>query len=254
MKFSSNVAIITGAASGIGAATAQRLAGHGCKTALVDINEAGLDETAHAIKAAGGDAIVLPCDVGDEASAHDGVTRIMTDLGRPGILAACAGVSTNGGTVLSLDSAAWERVWRVNVMGTVNWVKACLPSMIEAGHGAIVTISSQLAFNSGGGNCAYIATKGAIVSFTKATAVDYAKDGIRINAIAPAVIDTRMSQASAANASDPEAMRKWRLARHPMGRIGQPDEVADAIAYLTSDHAGFITGTVLFVDGGWTAA
>ena len=116
------------------------------------------------------------------------------------------------------------------------------------------SIASQLAFTSGGNSCAYIASKGAIVSFTKTTAVDFAKQKVRVNAVAPAVIDTPLSRGSAASHADPEALRAWRLARHPMGRIGEVDEVARAIAYLASDEASFTTGTILMVDGGWTAA
>ena len=254
MSFENRTAIVTGAARGIGAATATLLAARGARVALLDLSADGLLETEAAIRAAGGDCVAIQADVGDGALAQREVAKLLENWGRIDVLATCAGISTNGGTVLSLDEAAWERVWHVNVMGTVNWVKAAMPAMIDRGAGSIVTVASQLAFNSGGNNCAYIATKGAIVSFTKTTAVDYARQGVRVNAVAPAVIDTAMSRASAANAPDPEAMRNWRLARHPVGRIGEVDEVAKAIAYLASDEASFITGTVLMVDGGWTAA
>ncbi len=253
-EFTGQTAIITGAAAGIGAATARLLSARGADVALVDVDAAGLAGTASEIAAAGGTARIIETDVSDEQTARDAVAALLADWGKIDGLATCAGISTNGGTVLSLDAAAWERVWRVNVMGMVNWVKAALPAMIEQKRGSVVTVASQLAFNSGGNNCAYIATKGAVVSFTKTCAVDYAKAHIRFNTVAPAVIDTAMSRASAANAPDPEAMRAWRLSRHPMGRIGEADEVARTIAFLMSDDSSFTTGSVMFVDGGWTAA
>jgi NAD(P)-dependent dehydrogenase (short-subunit alcohol dehydrogenase family) len=254
MQFADKSVIITGAASGIGAATARLLASRGARVVLVDIDGEGLDGVASEIESEGGSARAYACDVADAAAAESCIASTLKDWRRIDSLALCAAISTGGGTVATLSDAQWERVFQVNVMGTVRWVRAALPNMIAAGGGTIVTMASQLAFNSGGNNCAYIASKGAIVSFTKTTAVDYAKDGIRINTVAPAVIDTPMSRASQANAPDPEAMMAWRLARHPMGRIGHVDEVARAIAFLASDESSFTTGTVQFVDGGWTAA
>ena len=248
------VAIVTGAGSGIGAATATLLAARGARVALVDRDADGLARTAAAIGGAGGTSRSITADVADAALAGRTVDRIVAEWGRLDVLVTGAGISTGAGTVLTQDEAVWERVFRINVFGTVNWVKAALPPMIAAGRGSVVTIASQLAFNSGGNACAYIASKGAIVSFTKTTAVDFAKAGIRVNSVAPAVIDTPLSRFSMSTATDPEAMRAWRIARHPMGRIGQVDEVARAIAFLASDEASFITGAVLMIDGGWTAA
>lgn len=248
------VAIVTGAGSGIGSASAKLLAARGARVALVDLDENGLAQTAAVIAEAGCTSRSITADVTDAAAAVREVGKLFADWGRLDVLVTAAGISTGAGTVLSQDEAVWQRVFQVNVMGTVNWVKAALPTMISAGSGSIVTITSQLAFNSGGNACAYIASKGAIVSFTKTTAVDFAKQGIRVNSVAPAVIDTPLSRFSMSTAKDPEAMLAWRIQRHPMGRIGEVDEVARAIAFLASEEASFITGSVLMIDGGWTAS
>jgi len=251
----SRVAIVTGAASGIGAATAIELARRGDRLALADRDLAGLEETAAAIRELGGEARVIEADVTDRAAAEKAATAVAADWARIDVLATCAGVGTRGGgTVLTLDAAEWQRIFEINVMGTVNWMKAVLPAMVDQGKGAIVTVASQLAYNSGGGTAAYIASKGAIVSLTKTSAVDFAKDGVRINSVAPAVIDTRMSRTSRETSPDPAAMQAWRLSRHPVGRVGTSEEAASAICYLASDEASFITGTIFKVDGGWTAA
>jgi NAD(P)-dependent dehydrogenase (short-subunit alcohol dehydrogenase family) len=249
------VAVVTGAAAGIGAATAIEFARRGDRLVLVDRDAEGLAATAAAIRDAGGDARTIVADVADRAAAGKAAAGIAADWGHIDVLATCAGVGTiGGGTVVTLEEADWQRIFDINVLGTVNWMKAVLPTMIDQGRGAIVTVASQLAFNSGGNSAAYIASKGAIVSLTKTSAVDFAKTGVRINAVAPAVIDTAMSRTSRDTSPDPAAMQAWRLARHPVGRIGTVEEAASAICYLASDEASFITGAVLAVDGGWTAA
>ena len=249
------VAVVTGAAAGIGAATAIELARRGDRLALVDRDAEGLAATAAAIRDAGGDVRTVVADVTDRDAAGKAVAGIAAEWGHIDVFATCAGVGTiGGGTVVTLEEADWRRIFDINVLGTVNWMKAVLPTMIDQGRGAIVTVASQLAFNSGGNSAAYIASKGAIVSLTKTSAVDFAKTGVRINAVAPAVIDTAMSRTSRDTTPDPAAMQAWRLARHPVGRSGTVEEAASAICYLASDEASFITATVLAVDGGWTAA
>ena len=252
MKLKDQVAIVTGAASGIGAASARLFAAEGAKLALVDQDRAGLDRVTSEIGAAGGSAIAVPADVTSPLEARDGVARILKKWGRIDVLMTAAGVSL-GGTVDTIDEALWDRTFAVNVKGTYLWIHNAIAPMIAARSGAIVTMGSQLAQSSAGGNAAYVATKGAIASLTKTMAVDHARQGIRINALMPGVIDTPMPARSITRFADPEATReRWRN-RHPMGRIGQPEEVAKAALFLASDDSSFVTGTLLFVDGGWTA-
>jgi NAD(P)-dependent dehydrogenase (short-subunit alcohol dehydrogenase family) len=247
MKLKDRVAIVTGGGSGIGAASARLFAAEGARVALVDQDEGGLAKVA-----AGLDAITIAADVSSDAQARAGVARVMEKWGRIDVLLTAAGMST-GGTVDAIDEAAWDRTFAVNVKGTFLWIHHAIPHMIAAKRGAIVTIGSQLAQSSPGRNAAYIASKGAIASFTKTMAVDHALQGIRVNALMPGVIDTPMPAKSLKRYADPEAMRAYWKERHPIGRIGQPEEVAKAALFLASDDASFVTGHLMFVDGGWTA-
>lgn len=247
MKLKDKVAIITGGASGIGAATARLFAAEGAKLALVDQSEEGLARVA-----AGLDAITIPADVSSDAQARAGVARVMEKWGRIDVLMTAAGMST-GGTVDAIDEAAWDRTFDVNVKGTFLWIHYAIQHMIAAKSGAIITIGSQLAQSSPGRNAAYVASKGAIASFTKTMAVDHAKQGIRVNALMPGVIDTPMPARSLKRYADPDKMRAYWNERHPMGRIGQPEEVAKAALFLACDDSSFVTGHLMFVDGGWTA-
>ena len=251
-KLTDRVAVITGGASGIGAATARLFAAEGARVALADLDAATLEATTHAIADAGGTALALVADVTRAADATAGIGRVMAAWGRLDIVVTAAGISV-GGTVATIDEALWDRVFATNVKGTYLWLHEALPHMIAAGRGAIVTIASQLAVSSGGNNAAYIASKGAIVSLTRTMAVDHAAQGIRVNALMPGVIDTPMPRRSLQRFADPEATRARWMQRHPLGRFGRPEEVAKAALYLASDDASFTTGSLLFVDGGWTA-
>jgi NAD(P)-dependent dehydrogenase (short-subunit alcohol dehydrogenase family) len=247
MKLKDKVAIITGGASGIGAATARLFAAEGAKVALVDQSEEGL-----AGVAAGLDAITIQADVSSDAKARAGVAKVIEKWGRIDVLMTAAGMSA-GGTVDAIDEAAWDRTFDVNVKGTFLWIHYAIQHMIAAKSGAIITIGSQLAQSSPGKNAAYVASKGAIASFTKTMAVDHARQGIRVNALMPGVIDTPMPARSLKRYADPDKMRAYWNERHPMGRIGQPEEVAKAALFLACDDSSFVTGHLLFVDGGWTA-
>ena len=247
MKLKDKVAIITGGASGIGAATARLFAAEGAKVALVDQSEEGLARVA-----AGLDAITIQADVSSDAQARAGVAKVIEKWGRIDVLMTAAGMSA-GGTVDAIDEAAWDRTFDVNVKGTFLWIHYAIQHMIAAKSGAIITIGSQLAQSSPGKNAAYVASKGAIASFTKTMAVDHARQGIRVNALMPGVIDTPMPARSLKRYADPDKMRAFWNERHPIGRIGQPEEVAKAALFLASDDASFVTGHLMFVDGGWTA-
>ena len=252
MKLKDRVAIVTGAASGLGAASARLFAAEGAQVALVDLDEKGLGQVAADIESRGGQALPVTADVSNAGQAREGVGRVMATWGRIDVLLTAAGISL-GGTVDSLDEATWDKTFAVNVKGTYLWIHHAIQPMIAARSGTIVTVGSQLAQSSLGKNAAYVASKGAIASFTKTIAVDHARQGIRINALMPGVIDTPMPARSLQRQPDPEAARAFWRQRHPMGRIGQPEEVAKAALFLASDDSSFVTGTLLFVDGGWTA-
>ena len=252
MKLENRIAIVTGAASGIGAASARLFAEEGAKVALVDLDEAGLARVASEIEARQGKAITITADVSDGTKAKDGVARVMKQWGRIDVLLTAAGASF-GGTVDKVDEATWDRTFAINVKGTYLWIHHAIQPMIAAKSGTIVTVGSQLAQSSLGTNAAYIASKGAIASFTKTIAVDHARQGIRVNALMPGVIDTPMPARSLLRQPDPEAAKAFWKVRHPMGRIGQPEEVARAALFLACEDSSFVTGTLLFVDGGWTA-
>jgi len=253
MRLKDRIAIITGAGSGIGRASALLFAAEGAFVALVDRDCAGMQETLKAIRNANGDGSEHLGDVGDGDFANAAVAEIVARHGRLDVLMTAAGWSC-GGTVVTTDPTDWDAVFRSNVGGTWLWARAAVPQMQRQGKGSLVTLASQLAIAGGKNNSAYIAAKGAIISLTRTIAVDFAADGIRVNAIAPGAIDTPMLRRSFARHADPQAVREASRNRHPMKRFGKAEEVAEAALYLASDASSFTTGTVMAVDGGWLAA
>jgi NAD(P)-dependent dehydrogenase (short-subunit alcohol dehydrogenase family) len=253
MRLMGRTTVVTGAASGIGRASALLFAKEGASLALVDRDEAGLQETMAAITGAKGDASVHVGDVGAAEFARAAVGEIMARHGRLDVLMTAAGFSC-GGTVLTTDPADWDAVFRTNVGGTWLWSRAAVPEMQRQGSGSIITLASQLAIAGGRNNSAYIAAKGAIISLTRTMALDFATDGIRVNAIAPGAIDTPMLRRSFARHADPDPVREVSRNRHAMKRFGRAEEVAEAALHLASDASSFTTGAVMVVDGGWLAA
>jgi 2-keto-3-deoxy-L-fuconate dehydrogenase len=253
MRLMGRTAIVTGAASGIGRASALLFAKEGASVALVDRDAVGLQETFAAISAAKGDASVHVGDVGDVEFAQAVVGDIIARHGRLDVLMTAAGFSC-GGTVLTTDPTDWDSVFRTNVGGTWLWARVAVPELQRRGSGSIITLASQLAVAGGRNNSAYIAAKGAIISLTRTMALDFASDGIRVNAIAPGAIDTPMLKRSFARHPDPAPVREASKNRHALKRFGRAEEVAEAALHLASDASSFTTGTVMVVDGGWLAA
>jgi 2-keto-3-deoxy-L-fuconate dehydrogenase len=253
MRLKGQTAIVTGAASGIGRASARLFSKEGAFVALVDRDAAGLAETIASIRDANGDGSVHVGDVSDADFAKAVVAEIVAHHGRLDVLVTAAGFSC-GGTVVTTDPADWDAVFRTNVGGTWLWARAAVPQMQRQGKGSIITLASQLAIAGGKGNSAYIAAKGAIISLTRTMAVDFATDGIRVNAIAPGAIDTPLLRRSFARHADPEPVREASRNRHAMKRFGNAEEVAETALHLASDASSFTTGTVMVVDGGWLAA
>ena len=252
MRLDGQVAIVTGGGSGIGRASALRFAEVGAKVAIVDRDAAGADETLAFILAGGGEAIVLHSDVIVASASKADAETVLARFGRIDILMTAAGLSC-GGTVLTTAPEDWDAVIATNLGGTWLWCRAVIPAMQAQRQGAIVTVASQLALAGGANNSAYIASKGAILSPTRTMALDFAKDGIRINALVPGAVDTPMLARGFQRHADPEAAMAASLARHALGRFGRVEELAEAALYLASAASGFSTGTTLASDGGWLA-
>ena len=252
MRLPGQTSVVTGAASGIGAAIAKRSASEGASVALVDRDPDGLNEVVGSIRESGGVAEAFIADVTDLAMAASILSKVVQQWGRLDSLVTSAGISVHG-TVATIGEEVWDSIFAVNVKGTYAWIHHAIPHMAAVGKGSVITLGSQLAIASVGNNAAYIASKGAIVSLTKTMAVDHAKDGIRVNALMPAVIDTPLARRSLAKYPDGAERRERWMQRHAMKRLGTPEEVASAALFLASDEASFVTGSLMFVDGGWTA-
>jgi NAD(P)-dependent dehydrogenase (short-subunit alcohol dehydrogenase family) len=243
-----NVAVITGGGTGIGQATARRLARDGRYVAVVGRRLDKLKETANEIVSRGGKAMAQSIDVRDEAQVRDGVAAIVADAGPIGILVNCAGVPKFA-RLLDLQMDEYDLIMDTNLRGPVMMARAVLPSMIECGGGCIINISSEVAARGNVTATAYGATKAALNYLAKLWAVELAPHGIRVNAVAPGITDTPegvVVQGDMDRASYMELM----VQRVPLKRAGMAEDIAEAVAFLTSDAASYISGAQLSVDGG----
>lgn len=250
-KLDGKVAVVTGASSGIGAATARLLAREGARVVVVaDHNVAGAESVVADIRAEGGQAIFVQADVVVEADCQRAMDTAVQTFGRLDILVNNAGIQS-GTPTLDLTEEEFDRVMAVNVKGVFFCCKHAIAHMKRTGGGAIVTTSSRAAFIPTNVAPIYCASKAAAWSWTHAVALEHAQDGIRANTIVPGNIVTPMSDAFINSSPDPDATRRWfHEQAQPIGRAGTPGDCARAILFLVSDDSSFITNTPLLVDGG----
>ncbi|WP_335991114.1 3-oxoacyl-ACP reductase FabG [Glycomyces sp. MUSA5-2] len=245
----SRTAIVTGAARGIGAATARRLAADGHAVAVLDLAEDQAAGVADDINAKGGKAIAIGADVADEAAATAAVARAAAELGPPQILVNNAGILRDN-LLFKMSAADWDAVLGVHLRGAFLMTRAVQSSMVEAGWGRIVNLSSTSALGNRG-QANYAAAKAGMQGLTKTLAIELGKFGITANAVAPGFIETEMTKATAERVGVPFADFLAHAAKEvPVGRVGQPEDIAAAVAFFCSEEAGYVSGQVLYVAGG----
>jgi NAD(P)-dependent dehydrogenase (short-subunit alcohol dehydrogenase family) len=252
VKLESKVAIITGGASGIGAATASLLAKEGARVVVADLNGAGGQAVVEAINATGDQAIFVRTDVTQDADAKALVDKTMATYGRIDILHNNCGVNKEADLDVMTETE-WDHLFAVNVKGHFLVSRHVIPLMKSAGSGVIINGGSVAAFVGAAGYAAYHATKGAIVSLTKSMALELASFHIRVNCVCPALIKTPMHTGVGIPVDQLEAALPEALAAHPIGRFGDPEEVARVVLFLACDDSSFMTGIPLIVDGGYLA-
>lgn len=241
------LAVITGAAGGIGRAVALRLVASGARLALIDLDGDGLEEAVRAVRASGAEAEGFVADVADEAAMAQAAAAVEARFGDCAVLVNNAGVLLRGRFFDEDAPAQWARTIDINLGGAFFASRAFLPAL-RATRGCIVNVASVHSFSAVGNSAAYTASKGGLKQFTQALAVELAADGIRVNAVAPGAVRTGMT-GEAADLEGPSGF----LARVPLRRLGEPDEVAHAVHFLASAQASYITGITLPVDGGYLA-
>jgi NAD(P)-dependent dehydrogenase (short-subunit alcohol dehydrogenase family) len=248
MRLPSQVALVTGAASGIARAVAIRFASEGAAVMAADTSEHGGTETVETICAAGGKARFAKLDVSQPDQVKHVVHRTVEELGGLDILFNGAGILAYG-TALETTEDAWNRMMAVNLTGTFLCSRAALAHMVPQGRGAIINVASTTGSHDACAHAAaYVSSKGGVTLLTRSMAIDFARHGIRVNAICPGPTDTPMLR-NALTAAELEAF----AGTFPMGRLGRPEEIAGAALFLASEDASFVTGALLYVDGGQTA-
>lgn len=252
MRFEGKVAIVTGAASGIGRATAVAFGREGASVVIVDIDEKLGEEAATEIQNQGGEAIAHPIDIANESAVKKMMYEVINRWDHLDILVNNAGIYYQG-DVSKTSLETWNKVMGVNLTGAFLCTKYAVEAMLKGDSGAIINVASEAGLVGIKGQVVYNVSKGGLIALTRSCAVDFAARGVRVNCVCPGTTATPLVHAAVNQAPDPGAARRALEQVRPLNRLGTPEEIASAILYLASDEAGYATGAILSVDGGYTA-